>query len=51
VKNGIEREVALNKVAKSVIEECRGRHREFVFTEEEPGGKAIPGRTRPSVSD
>jgi len=42
VKNGIERYVVLNKVAASVIEECRGQHGEFVFTEEEPGGERHP---------
>ena len=32
VKNGEERLVVLNRVAKSVIEEVRGSHPEFVFT-------------------
>lgn len=32
VKNGGERLVVLNRVAASVIEECRGNHPEFVFT-------------------
>jgi integrase len=42
VKNGIERYVVLNKVAMSVIEDCRGQHGEFVFTEEEPDGERHP---------
>jgi len=32
VKNGIERFVVLNRIAKSVIDGCRGEHEEFVFT-------------------
>ena len=32
VKNGIDRYIVLNRVAKSVIEECRGVHDEIVFT-------------------
>ena len=32
VKNGLDRYVVLNRVAKSVIEACRGRHPERVFT-------------------
>jgi integrase len=32
VKNGLDRYVVLNRIAKSVIEECRGEHRELVFT-------------------
>ena len=32
VKNGEERMVVLNRVAKSVIDEVRGPHSEFVFT-------------------
>jgi integrase len=32
VKNGEERLVALNRVARSVIEEVRGEHLEYVFT-------------------
>jgi hypothetical protein len=32
VKNGLDRYVVLNRIAKSVIEGCRGEHREFVFT-------------------
>jgi integrase len=34
VKNGIDRYIVLNRIAKSVIEECRGAHDEFVFTHE-----------------
>ena len=34
VKNGLERYVVLNRIARSVIESCRGRHAEFVFTRE-----------------
>ncbi len=34
--------MVLNKVALSVIEECRGQHGEFVFTEEEPEGERHP---------
>lgn len=32
VKNGLDRYVVLNRVAKSVIDGCRGAHTEFVFT-------------------
>jgi len=32
VKNGMQRVVILNSVAKSVIDELRGQHPEFVFT-------------------
>lgn len=33
VKNGDERLVVLNRVARSVIEEVRGEHAEYVFTQ------------------
>jgi integrase len=42
VKNGLDRYAVLNRVAKSVIDSCRGEHPEFVFTEEEPGGERHP---------
>jgi integrase len=32
VKNNLERYVVLNRIARSVIDDCRGRHPEFVFT-------------------
>jgi len=32
VKNEIDRYIVLNRIARSVIEECRGAHEEFVFT-------------------
>ena len=32
VKNGLDRYVVMNRIAESVIEGCRGEHREFVFT-------------------
>jgi integrase len=32
VKNGLDRYVVLNRIAKSVIDGCRGEHSEFVFT-------------------
>jgi len=32
VKNALDRYVVLNRIARSVITNCRGRHREFVFT-------------------
>jgi integrase len=32
VKNGLDRYVVLNRVARSVIESCRGKHPERVFT-------------------
>jgi integrase len=32
VKNALDRYVVLNRIARSVIENCRGRHAEFVFT-------------------
>jgi len=34
VKNALDRYVVLNRIARSVIEDCRGRHSEFVFTRE-----------------
>jgi integrase len=34
VKNGLDRFVVLNRIARSVIESCRGKHPEFVFTHE-----------------
>lgn len=34
VKNGLDRYVVLNRVARSVIESCRGQHAERVFTRE-----------------
>jgi integrase len=34
VKNGLERFVVLNRIARSVIESCRSNHPEFVFTYE-----------------
>jgi integrase len=34
VKNALDRYVVLNRIARSVIESCRGRHPEFVFTRE-----------------
>jgi integrase len=32
VKNALDRYVVLNRIARTVIENCRGRHSEFVFT-------------------
>ena len=32
VKNGLDRYVVLNRIAKSVIDGCRGAHKEYVFT-------------------
>ena len=32
VKNGLDRYVILNRIARSVIESCRKEHPEFVFT-------------------
>ena len=32
VKNGLDRFVVLNRIAKSVIDGCRGEHQEFMFT-------------------
>jgi len=32
VKNGLDRYVVLNRVARSVVESCRGKHPERVFT-------------------
>ena len=37
VKNGLERYVVLNRIARSVIDNCRGEHRELVFTHEGQG--------------
>lgn len=34
VKNALDRYVVLNRIARSVIENCRGKHPEFVFTRE-----------------
>ena len=41
VKNGMERVVVLNRIARSVIESCRGEHRELVFTHERRGYTTI----------
>jgi integrase len=32
VKNGLDRFVVLNRIARSVVDDCRGEHPEFVFT-------------------
>jgi integrase len=32
VKNELDRYVVLNRIARSVVDECRGRHSEFVFS-------------------
>jgi hypothetical protein len=32
VKNALDRYVVLNRIARSVVNECRGRHSEFVFS-------------------
>jgi integrase len=32
VKNGLDRYVVLNRIARTVIESCRGKHPEYVFT-------------------
>lgn len=43
VKNDEERLVVLNRVAASVIDECRGQHDTFVFTwKRGPKGEALP---------
>jgi len=44
VKNGDERLVVLNRVAKSVIESQRGRHAEFVFVHQQKKGDLRPVR-------
>jgi hypothetical protein len=38
VKNGLDRYVVLNRIARSVIDNCRGEHRELVFTH---GGQGV----------
>lgn len=51
VKNGEDRLVVLNRVAASVIDECRGHHREFVFTwKKGPGGKPRPTQSMNNTS-
>ena len=40
VKNGLDRYVVLNRIAKSMIENCRGNHPEFVFTR---AGRPVAG--------
>jgi integrase len=40
VKNGLDRYTVLNRIARSVIESCRGEHPEFVFTRD---GKPVAG--------
>jgi integrase len=40
VKNGLDRYVVLNRIARSVIESCRKEHPEFVFTRD---GKPVAG--------
>lgn len=42
VKNGDERLVVLNSVAKSVIEQMRGKHRSYVFPFGQPDGSGNP---------
>jgi integrase len=42
VKNGEERLVVLNRIARSVIEAVRGMHEEFVFVREGKDGSASP---------
>ena len=42
VKNGEERLVVLNRVAKSVIESQRGRHPEYVFAYSHKKGELRP---------
>jgi len=42
VKNGEERLVVLNRVARSVIEAVRGMHQEFVFVRQGADGSASP---------
>lgn len=42
VKNGEERLVVLNRVARSVIDSMRGKHAEFVFVREAKNGLAPP---------
>ena len=44
VKNGEERLVVLNRIARSVIESLRGKHREFVFVREFKERKPEPIR-------
>lgn len=41
VKNGQERVVVLNRIARSVIESCRGEHREIVFAHKGHGYSSI----------
>lgn len=51
VKNGEERLVVLNRVAASVIEECRGAHPEYVFTwKKGPAGKNWPTKSMNNTS-
>ena len=40
VKNGLDRYVVQNRIARSVVESCRGAHPEFVFTHD---GKPVAG--------
>jgi integrase len=40
VKNGLDRYAVLNRIARSVIESCRGEHPEFTFTRD---GKPVAG--------
>jgi integrase len=40
VKNGLDRYAVLNRIARSVIESCRGEHPEFVFRRD---GKPVAG--------
>ncbi|MHB1872207.1 MAG: tyrosine-type recombinase/integrase [Steroidobacteraceae bacterium] len=42
VKNGLERFVTFNRIAQSVIDGCRGEHKEFVFTTQERDGSRHP---------
>ena len=43
-KNGKDHEIVLNRTARSVIEQCRGEHEEFVFSYQGHGLSSLNGR-------
>ena len=42
VKNAEDRLVVLNRIARSVVEEARGMHPEYVFVRQEKDGRGVP---------
>jgi integrase len=51
VKNALDRYVVLNRIARSVVNECRGGHPEFVFSRKLRGPQAPPRSQSPARDD